>query len=438
MTTLNIAGRGTVLTGHQLIPNENASAGTEARKQKQSNSTIALNDHLRKEFKRTLFASGKVIVDAPDNLIALSLDTPTEDLTQGECQDALIEPSEALVAPLLRYRLLTDDDLRKLPPVQWLIKDVLPSHGTAVVFGPSSSGKSFLALDMLQSLAFGREWFGRRVKPCSVTYIALEGEAGLAGRVDAYRIHHGSTSPNIRYMVQPFALLNADDINELVQAIQAAGTGDVVVLDTLSRATPGADENDSKAMGHIIAAAKILQELIGGLVLLIHHTGKDASKGMRGHSSLHAALDCAIEVKRSGDNREWFVAKSKDGEDGASHPFKLDVVPLGFDSDGDESTSCVIVATQSAQAIGKKTMTLGSNQAIAMKAVEDALSKSVDCGKDGAPSGRQCLNFDDALAIVTALMPVDAKYKKQRAKDALLGLVSKGLLGMKEDWLWGN
>ena len=111
-------------------------------------------------------------------------------------------------------------------------------------------------------------------------------------------------------MVQPFRLLNADDINELVLAIKAAGSGDVVVLDTLSRATPGSDENDSKAMGQIVAASKVLQECIGGLVLLIHHTGKDASKGMRGHSSLHAALDCAIEVRRNGDHREWLVAKS--------------------------------------------------------------------------------------------------------------------------------
>lgn len=128
--------------------------------------------------------------------------------------------------------------------------------------------------------------------------------------------------------MQPFRLLNADDINELVLAIQTAGTGDVVVLDTLSRATPGSDENDSKAMGLVISAAKILQEMIGGLVLLVHHTGKNAAQGMRGHSSLHAALDCAIEVKRNGDNREWLVAKSKDGEDGASHPFKLEVVPI--------------------------------------------------------------------------------------------------------------
>ena len=239
-------------------------------------------------------------------------------------------------------------------------------------------------------------------------------------------------------MVQPFRLLDADDINELVEAIQAAGTGDVVVLDTLSRATPGTDENDSKAMGQIIASAKLLQDLIGGLVLLIHHTGKDASKGMRGHSSLHAALDCAIEIRRYGDQREWLIAKSKDGEDGASHPFKLEVVSLGRDNDGDEITSCVVVPDESARAIQKKMPTLGSNQVIAHNALKEPLSKPVNVDKDGAPPARPCIRFDDALAIVAPLMPVAAKYQKERAKAAIAGLVGKDIVGTKGDWLWDN
>jgi hypothetical protein len=209
-------------------------------------------------------------------------------------------------------------------------------------------------------------------------------------------------------------------------------------VDTLSRAISGLDENDSKAMGQIIAAAKILQDLLGGLLLFIHHTGKDAARGMRGHSSLHAAVDCAIEVKRSGDHREWIVAKSKDGEDGASHPFKLEVVHLGTDSDGDAETSCVVVADQSGQAIAKKRPTLGSNQTIALKALEEQLLKSADIDKDGAPPGRPCLRFEQALAIVVLLMPGGDKHKKERALAALDGLVTRNVVGMKDDWLWVN
>jgi putative DNA primase/helicase len=358
-------------------------------------------------------------------------------MQEGDADELTVTPPPP-VAQQLRYKLLTDGDLSKLPPIQWIIKNVLPSHGMAVVYGPSGSGKSFLVLHMLQSIAAGTEWFGQKVKQHFVTYIALEGEAGLSNRIKAYHTRHGSISSNIRYLVQPFNLLDADDINDLAEAIKAAGTGGVVVLDTLSRATPGVDENDGKAMGEIIDTAKLLQGLIGGLVLLVHHTGKDASKGMRGHSSLHAALDCAIEVKRNGDRRKWHIAKVKDGEDGASYPFNLDVVLLGQDNDGDDITSCVIVPDQSTQAIKKKIPSLGSNQRIAYKALGEQLLKSVDFDKEGMPPGKACISFDDALAIVTPLMSGDAKHKKERAKEAITGLGNNGVMGINEDWLWDN
>lgn len=425
MTTLN-----------SLTTNENASGGAESSKPKQCVFNIAEKFNRRDEFKRLLNAS--IAPEKAGEFVVMSADTAANDLMQDDDPEELTDLLAPTVVPAMRYKLLTDDDLRKLPPIQWRIKNVLPEQGIAVAYGPSGSGKSFLVLDMLQRLASGREWFGHKVNQCAVTYLALEGEAGLAGRIDAYRIRHGATSSNIRYIVQPFRLLNADDINELVEAIQAAGTGAVVVLDTLSRATPGSDENDSKSMGLMIACAKLLQGQIGGLILLIHHTGKDASKGMRGHSSLHAALDCAIEVRRHGDQREWLIAKSKDGEDGASHPFKLDVVSLGLDNDGEEITSCVVVPDESTRAIQKKMPTLGSNQVIAHNALKEPLCKSVDIDKDGAPPGRPCISFDDALAIVAPLIPVAPKYQKERAKAALAGLVGKDVVGKKGDWLWEN
>ena len=281
--------------------------------------------------------------------------------------------------------------------------------------------------------------FGANMQPCNVIYCALEGEGGIAGRVAAYRNRHGSTSTNIRYMVQPFSLLDGEDITDLAQAIKDAGQGaDVIVLDTLNRAAPGADENDSKSMGQIIAAAKALQTLIGGLVLLVHHTGKDASKGLRGHSSLHAALDAAIEVRRDGERREWLIAKSKDGEDGEAHPFKLEVVELGIDEDGDPVTSCTIKELDATDATGKKRPALGKNQKIARDALGKPLKEATAFGMDGAPANRPCINYDAAIDVVAERMPTDASHRKQRAREAISGLVASGYMGMKGDWLWDN
>ncbi len=42
-------------------------------------------------------------------------------------------------------------------------------------------------------------------------------------------------------------------------------------------------------------------------MVLIHHTGKDATEGLRGYSSIFAAMDAAVEVSRDSDRREWKV-----------------------------------------------------------------------------------------------------------------------------------
>ena len=266
MTSLDIAGQGADSTRLRLVTSENASGGTEACKPKHCPLTLAFKDDLFKA-KRSTSASVDVDVDAPVDSPVFASEAAANDLMQEDPPDDSIGQPENPVAPTSRYKLLTGNDLLKLSPMEWQIKNVLPSRGTAVMFGPSGSGKSFLVLDMLQSLAFGSDWFGHKVTQCSVTYVALEGEAGVAGRIKAYHARHGSPSSNIRYVAQPFELIDDDDINELAEAINAAGTSDVLVLDTLSRAIAGLDENDSKAMGQIIAGAKKLQELIGGLVL---------------------------------------------------------------------------------------------------------------------------------------------------------------------------
>lgn len=389
--------------------------------------------------------AAKIAADVTCQWVVMPADKPSNydanDLMQEHGTDALRDLLARPLSPAMRYKLLTDDDLAALPPLQWRIRGVLPAHGLAALFGASGSGKSFLVLGMLQSLAIGAEWFGCRSKPCNVVYAALEGEAGIAGRVNAYRIRHGKTAANIRYLIQPFNLLEQGDVRELAQAISAAGGGEVVVLDTLNRAAPGTDENDSKSMGLIIAAAKELQTLIGGLVLLVHHTGKDASKGLRGHSSLHAALDCAIEVRRDGDRREWIVAKSKDGNDDISHPFNLEVVELGTDEDGEKVTSCVIRPMEDAANEVRRILPPKSgNQRIIWDALGELLRKAGAAQPDGAPAdlpqGKPCIKLVDAIEQTRTRLICDPKRQTERTQAAITGLITRGLMGSKDGFVW--
>ncbi|HUX64787.1 AAA family ATPase [Sulfuricella sp.] len=353
----------------------------------------------------------------------------------SEALAALLERPQA---PSMRFKLLSGADLCNSAPMRWMVRGVLPVEGLAALFGASGSGKSFLMLDIGCAVAGGDyEWFGRRVNQCPVTYVCLEGEAGMGKRVKAWSLHYKKPVPDaLQFITQPFDLLS-DDVPELAKAVIAGGgAGGLVILDTLNRAAPGADENSSVDMGNLIAAAKQLQRLTGGMVLLVHHTGKDTTKGLRGHSSLYAALDGAIEVINSDTRRAWSVAKSKDDVTGDAHPFKLEIVPVGNDDEGEEITSCVAVPDESDEGMKARRTTLGANQKIAFDVLGEPLRKSSHIGKEGAPVGRPCLDYSEAVEIVAERMPTDAKHRKSRAISAIGGLVAKGYMGMKGEWLW--
>jgi hypothetical protein len=342
-------------------------------------------------------------------------------------------------ASTMRYKLLSGDDLLDAPAMRWMVYGVLPAEGLAALYGASGSGKSFLILNLGCAVAAGDSyWFGHRIIQAPVTYACLEGEAGIGKRLKAWSLYFKRSLPDVlRFITQPFDLLS-NDVPELAKAIiSAGGAGGLVIIDTLNRAAPGADENSSVDMGLMIAAAKQLQNLIGGLVLLVHHTGKDTTKGLRGHSSLYASLDAAIEVIKTDTRREWSIAKSKDDVTGDSHPFKLEIVQIGHDEESEEITSCVAEPDHSKEVLQKKKISLGSNQLIAHTLIMDELHNSPHIDKDNVPTGKPCIAYDETVAIVAERMPTDAKHRKSSAKTAISGLVGKGLLGMTGDWLWG-
>lgn len=338
-----------------------------------------------------------------------------------------------------RFELLTADDLAKRPRMSWRVKGVLPQTGIAALVGPSGSGKTFLTLDLAAAVARGVSWFESRVNRAPVAYLALEGEAGIASRVAAYQAHHATRLRDaFRVVVERFELLSIGDVPALAESLKEAGIVDgLVVIDTLNRAAAGADENSSVDMGLLIAAATELQARVGGLVLIVHHSGKDATKGARGHSSLFAALDACIEVSRADDRREWKLSKAKDGEDGKTYPFRLSVVEIGTDEDGDPITSCVVEPDQPAEpGIRRAALPGGGNMRLAFDAIASALKNARAYGMATAPPGRPCLDLEAAIDAVGAVLPVEPKRKRERARLAITNLASRGNIEHREGWVW--
>jgi hypothetical protein len=313
------------------------------------------------------------------------------------------------------YTFLTTEELKQLPPTKWRVKGLFPDQGLASIYGPSGSGKSFLALDLMAAIVRGTSFYGSKTNPCPVVYVALEGTGGIARRIEAYETHHNITFPRTFRVVTDMLSLFNSEAKIFAAAVKEAGLDvGVIVIDTLAQSAPGSDENSSADMGRIISNAQLLQRETNGLVVLIHHTGKDASRGARGHSSLFASLDAAIEVKRPTRGREWHRAKVKDGEDGVVTSFRLEHVVLGTDEDGDEISSCVAVSD-----LFRKpplAQPKGKNQ----KAVLDALLLKFDTGA--------MISIDEARAAAKAALPNQTNNILQRAKEAISGLIEIGRL----------
>lgn len=382
--------------------------------------------------RRRLAALGKEI-----ELAAQSAD-PVGALAAAEGRIAelrsTMQPSES------PYKLMTAAELADLPPLHWLVRGVLPCDGLAVLFGASGSGKSFLALDLAAAVADGARWFGNTSKAVPVAYLALEGEAGFSQRAKAWQLHHGRDLPDRLHFVMPasFDLRDMGDVRALADAVIAAGAaGGLLILDTLNRAAAGADENSSSDMGAILAGLKTLQRAVGGLVLAIHHAGKDQTRGMRGHSSLHAAIDAAIEVARTDDRREWVIRKSKDGSDGTANQFKLSVVELGLDDYGELITSCIVEPTEDAgQAVRRVRLPRGGNQKAVYDIAGELLREARHFGQGGAPAPRPCVRLDDLIVACRGRLPCDNDRIPERVRLAVTGLINNGCMAMTEGWIW--
>ena len=250
-----------------------------------------------------------------------------------------------------KFPVLRQSELPTASASQWLIKGVLPrSKDPVILFGASGAGKSFVALDQALAIARGIDWRGCRVTQGRVLYMGAEGGAGIGKRVQAHCDYHGIDRNDLPLDVMIAApnLLEQEDVSEVVKSISAFGPYVYVVIDTLAQVTPGANENSGEDMGPVLANIKAIQNATDATVGVVHHAGKDLSRGSRGWSGLKAAAEAQLEVVRDEDSGQRYmrVEKMKDGEDGAKYGFKLEVVQVGVDEDGDAITSCVVVPVE--------------------------------------------------------------------------------------------
>lgn len=325
------------------------------------------------------------------------------------------------------FTLLTHEQVLSKPKIQWLVPNVLKMHGLASIYGASGSGKTFLVLDLLLAIASGRTWFGLKSKTTPVTYVCLESRDGIAQRVKAWEDKYQPCPPNFKQIHDDFILTNESHVSALVEVIKSSNMcNGIIAIDTLNASAHGLDENSSRDMSSVIDGLKLLRDKTGCAVLIIHHSGKDKAQGMRGHSSLHAALDSIIEVAGSQHTRTWCLKKNKDATSGTVCTFNLPETEVDIDENGDPITSCWVDASSVPMKL-IKTPT-GKNQIVVCDAMR---AKFSDLVKSNLPP---VLDFSDALKLgAKSLVGIDAHKRNNMSKSTLSTLIKNGYFNITDD-----
>jgi len=162
----------------------------------------------------------------------------------------------------------------------------------------------------------------------------------------------------------------------------------LIVIDTLARSFGGGDENSASDMMQFVVTCGHIQKIVQDAALMIlHHSGKDSAKGMRGSSALLGAVDSELELIRYEDSMKGVIriAKQKDGEDGTRYGFEMVTVelpaPQGSLQIGEPQTSLAVQASElgsfdNAKKDGKGNSGKGKNQRMVMTTLETVVKSN--------------------------------------------------------------
>jgi hypothetical protein len=338
--------------------------------------------------------------------------------------DVLVEAASepASEAAPIKFPVIPAAAFSSGEPPQWIVKHVLPAAELVVLYGASGSGKSFLALDIAGCIARGVPWRGKRVRQGRVVYIAAEGAGGFRNRLKAYGIANELDLNGLDIGVIHAApnFLDKTDAAAVAASVKSSGGASVIIVDTFAQTTAGGDENSGEDMGKALSHCKALHRHTGAVVLLVHHSGKDTSKGARGWSGIRAAADAELEVVREESGRWLRLSKQKDGEDELRWGFDLEVVQLGVDEDLDPVTSCVVIEAEVPVAEGQKRV-LGPVEKVVMDVVRGQCAGGLRAPVEGVVSE----------AAGRLVKPEGARdTRRQRVRQSLNRLISADSAGV--------
>jgi len=333
----------------------------------------------------------------------------------------------------------TPGRLRLVPPseMDWrgaelnLVKGLLGHGMMALLYGASGSAKTLIALSLALHVALGRTWCSRAVKKGFVAYLAPEGGHSVHLRYHAWCKYHGldPTDDSVPFRTIPVRvdLCKSDaDLKEIITNIKAAkpelGPCMLVVVDTVSRALDGGDENSPADMGNFVANCDRMREAIGATVLGVHHTPKEGDNP-RGHTCLKNGSEIRMLAKKVANSLfSLCIEHLKDGVAGGELLFELQSAVVGTNDDDEDVAGGLVIETTMRPA--------GSSGGDSKKPTERQLRILQELRKEAATAKKWQFNVDEFTDLCIRSGAVDHdkpdNTRRARVSDLRMQLANRG------------
>ena len=209
---------------------------------------------------------------------------------------------------------LTRHELKNRPPRKWHYPGYFLERGIGFLSGDPETFKTFGALALAVPMALGEPFadldFESGRGPGLVSIWLGEGADDVDPRVSAIENYYGFDE------VQTLEVLTGTfSVDEVIAFYRGCGLR-MLIVDTFARLCGGAgfDENSTKDVSVAMHGLERLKDELGCLILVIHHFGKDGSRGMRGSTALDGAADTVYfsTVKPTG-HVIWTCDKMRSG-----------------------------------------------------------------------------------------------------------------------------
>ena len=270
----------------------------------------------------------------------------------------------------------------KIQSPDWLAKGVFEHNTLAAIIGESGVGKSFVGIDLACCVATGLPWHGRQTKQGTVVYFAGEGGNGLSLRITVWEQHHGVREAPLWVSSEAIDLSDSHNMLPIVknELGQLDTPPSLIIIDTLAKHYSG-EENSAKELGLFIKNLESLRQEFNITVIVIHHSGKDPSKGARGSSAFRAALDHELLVAKPDKGfLKISCEKARNSEPFTPMSFKFKNIHLVgndgnpiTDEEGELIQSCVLESTK---LVEKSTFSPTRGQNRFIKAFEELLHQN--------------------------------------------------------------